>query len=287
MGTHPIFESDFDCLTEKMLDSICKYILALGGLTVSALIIAGEFIELSPELKPISSLSKLSKYFLCLIAAFNCAWLHLGNYFAGQNTPAGAFHSLSRVISLSVGFSACLDFLQKTKSTDQNQIIAIKFVAFVMFISLACSVRMLLSLKVARQVQLKCGDPISQTLLINGLIEFIVAISLLTYPSSVPSIMASAYKIKNIDLLMIRVFASLSIGLALMNFATLGLSEDDATKFLSVRKLQYVNIMTIFLILHYFDYFSPIHTFVVFGTILQFVFILLPKVKEEMGVKED
>ena len=31
---------------------------------------------------------------------------------------------------------------------------------------------------------------------------------------------------------MIRVFASLSIGLALMNFATLGLSEDDATKFL-------------------------------------------------------
>ena len=41
-----------------------------------------------------------------------------------------------------------------------------------------------------------------------------------------------AYKIKNIDLLMIRVFASLSIGLALMNFATLGLSEDDATKFL-------------------------------------------------------
>jgi len=102
---------------------------------------------------------------------------------------------------------------------------------------------------------------------------------------------------------MIRVFASLSIGLALMNFATLGLSEDDATKFLSVRKLQYVNIMTIFLILHYFDYFSPIHTFVVFGTILQFVFILLPKVtspkkypvifknifqvKEEMGVKED
>jgi len=52
-------------------------------------IIAGEFIELSPELKPISSLSKLSKYFLCLIAAFNCAWLHLGNFFAGQNTPAG------------------------------------------------------------------------------------------------------------------------------------------------------------------------------------------------------
>ena len=71
-----------------------------------------------------------------------------------------AFHSLSRVISLSVGFSACLDFLQKTKSSDQNQIIAIKFVAFVMFLSLACSVRMLLSLKVARQVQLKCGDPI-------------------------------------------------------------------------------------------------------------------------------
>ena len=48
--------------------------------------------------------------------------------------------------------------------------------------------------------------------------------------------------------------------------------------FFSVRKLQYVNIMTIFLILHYFDYFSPIHTFVVLGTILQFVFILLPKV---------
>ena len=127
---------------------------------------------------------------------------------------------------------------------------------------------------------------------------------------------SKAYKIKNIDLLMIRVFASLSIGLALMNFATLGLSEDDATKFLryiiytvynilyipyslylvrlwnrlwkyifSVRKLQYVNIMTIFLILHYFDYFSPIHTFVVFGTILQFVFILLPKVKSCVNIR--
>ena len=33
-----------------------------------------------------------------------------------------------------------------------------------MFISLACSVRMLLSLKVARQVQLKCGDPIRKIL---------------------------------------------------------------------------------------------------------------------------
>lgn len=265
-----------------MLDTICKFGLAIGGVTISALIIAAEFTELPPELKSITGLSKLSKYFMCLIAASNCAWVHLGRHFAGQNTPAGAFHSLSRVISLSVGFSACLDYLQKTKSSDQIQIIGIKAIAFIMFISLACSVRTLLSLKVARQVELKCGDPISQTLLINGLIEFIVAISLLTYPSSVSSIMASAYKIKNMDLLLIRLFASLDLGLALMNFATLGLKEEDAANFLGVRKMQYLNILTIFMILQYLDYFSSIHTFVILGTILQFVFILLPKVKEEL-----
>jgi hypothetical protein len=270
-----------------MIDQAAKYILALSTLALSALILSSEFVPLPADLSFVGNFSNFSKYFICLITATSCAWLHLDKYFANSNTHGGAFHSLSRVISFAMGLSAILDFISKTNSTNLNLLFGIKLFGFLFFISLICSIRNLINVKVKREIQLKCGDPISQTLLLNGLLEFIVALSLLTYPASVPSIMAKVSKLSKMDQLVLRVFASLNLGFSLMNFASVGLPEQDATNFLHVRKLQYLNILVIFMILQYLKYFSPLHTMIVIGVLLQFVFILFPKMKEEQKEKDE
>ena len=70
-----------------------------------------------------------------------------------------AFHALSRVISLAVSFSACLDFLSQTKQTDVVILNGIKIAGGVFFISLIVSIRNVMSVRVSREVELKCGDP--------------------------------------------------------------------------------------------------------------------------------
>lgn len=263
-----------------MLDSLARNVLAGVTMTLGVVILAGEFVDL-PYIK-LPKFSKFSNYFLCLLATTHFAWANLGRTFSGRNSPAGAFYALCRTISLAVCFSACLDHLSKAKVIDTNLTLGIKVLAGIMFISMVASIRSIVSLKISRQVVLKCGDPTSQTLILNGLIQFIIALALLTYPMSVSSIMSTEYKIKTFDLLVLRSFAALDLGLSMMNFAAVGLSDEDAAAFLNVRKVQYVMMLTLFVLMQYLNYFAAVHTFVILCVIIQFVYILLPKVKEEL-----
>ena len=90
----------------------------------------------------------------------------------------------------------------------------------------------MLILEASRKVSLRCGDPLSQTLLLDGLLQLFVSISLLTYPHCIPTLFAKLVKLKEFDLLLIRVFAASNLGLSMINFATLGLPDEDAAAFL-------------------------------------------------------
>jgi len=265
-----------------MFDCLLRTSLAAVTTAVAVASLASEFSDTLPKMLQMPKFSNFSIYFLCLTATAQIAWCQLGKGFSGRNSPAGAFYALCRTISLALCFSACLDHLSKAKVIDVNLTLGIKIIAGLTFISMVVSIRSLVTLKISRQVVLKCGDPTSQTLLLNGLIQFIIAMSLLTYPMSVSAIMKDAYKLKTFDLLALRCFGALDLGLSMMNFAAVGLADADAGAFLNVRKVQYALMMSSFVVMQYLDYFSSMHALIMFGVIIQFVYILLPKVKEEL-----
>ena len=62
-----------------------------------------------------------------------------------------AFFALCRTISLALAFSACLDYLQKSKSTDQILTLGIKIMAGLIFVSMISSIQAIISQKVSRQ----------------------------------------------------------------------------------------------------------------------------------------
>ena len=81
-------------------------------------------------------------------------------------------------------------------------------------------------------MELRCGDPLSQTLLLDGLLQLFVSISLLTYPGCLPGLFSSAAKVSRFDQFAIRVFAGTNFGLSMINFSSLGLPDEDAASFL-------------------------------------------------------
>ena len=59
-----------------------------------------------------------------------------------------------------------------------------------------------------------------------------ISIILLTYPTSVPTLFSVAAKMSRTDLLLARIFAGTNLGLSMINFAGLGLSDENANSFL-------------------------------------------------------
>ena len=146
-------------------------------------------------------------------------------------------------------FSAGLEYLTKTEQKDVVLLTVIRVFCAITFLLLLWNARKLVStskisindmpkitlaifIEAARKVELRCGDPLSQTLLLDGLLQLFVSISLLTYPHCVPSLFSATVKLTRLDLFILRVFAGTNFGLSMINFSSLGLPDADATSFL-------------------------------------------------------
>lgn len=268
-----------------MIDRIIQKVLTVVLGVCTLYVLCENWLPSSMELVQLKTKTKISKYFISLLFGISVSWTLIGDVVATRSKTSQAFYHLGRVIAQGIVFSAGLEYLTKTEQKDVVLLTVIRVFCGITFLLLLWNARKLVSTKAARKVELRCGDPLSQTLLLDGLLQLFVSISLLTYPHCVPSLFSATVKLTRLDLFILRVFAGTNFGLSMINFSSLGLPDADATSFLSVRKTQYLLMLTTMFIFHSYEWFSMWHNGIVFGLVLQLIYILLPQVKSELKME--
>ena len=84
------------------------------------------------------------------------------------------------------------------------------------------------SSEASRVTILRCGDPISQTLIINGVFELFAAVCALTFYASLTFIFEGKLKLNRFDIMLVRIFSGTNLALAILNFSALALPDEDS-----------------------------------------------------------
>merc|ERR1711971_1475293 len=141
MGTHPIFESDFDCLTENKMDRLKS---VFGGATSQdsntnpvTEVVGGENQSLCPSL---SFQNRMFGFGVCTGVGIMLSIGGSINMFFGNYTGFGVLYSLGTIISL-VGSGFLRGPVKQIKAlTDTNRLIAVLIMFLMIILTILASV---------------------------------------------------------------------------------------------------------------------------------------------------
>lgn len=263
----------------------CCYTFILGLVTIYILtepIIPKEFKEYT-QIKEISARSYLTKYLMVAYFLPEFSWDMVGYDMKDRSSIFKAFYYLGRVLSCSIASISCIDFIHKTTSSDLILLGIVKFILLLSFAGLIYNAYYLTKARATRTIVYRVSDPCSRLILFDGCFQFLLAIGLICFTSDLSSLFSTSVKVGRIDLLLTRLIAGSSLGLSIFNFASVGLSEEEANIFIRARKWQYTMTCAFMFAMNYFGWFSPVHTVVIALYICQLVHIMLPAANAEIS----